>query len=39
MAQNKTKPVKADTTNLGNKTLLRHFRKIINTTINELQIF
>ena len=31
----KTKPVKADTTILGNKTLLRYFRKINNTTINE----
>ena len=31
----KTKPVKADTTILGNKTLLRYFRKINNTTNNE----
>ena len=31
----KTKPVKADTTILGNKTLLRYFRKLNNTTINE----
>ena len=31
----KTKPTKADTTNLGNKTLLRYFRKFKNTTINE----
>ena len=31
----KTKPVKADTTILGNKTLLRYFRKFNNTTINE----
>ena len=31
----KTKPVKADTTILGNKTLLRYFRKINITTINE----
>ena len=31
----KTKPVKADTTILGNKTLLRDFRKFNNTTINE----
>ena len=31
----KTKPAKADTTVLGNKTLLRFFRKFINTTINE----
>ena len=29
------KPVKADTAILGNKTLLRYFRKINNTTINE----
>ena len=32
----KTKPTKADTTILGNKTLLRHFRKYNNTTINEI---
>ena len=32
----KTKPTKADTTILGNKTLLRYFRKYINTTINEI---
>ena len=31
----KTKPVKADITILGNKTLLRYFQKINNTTINE----
>ena len=31
----KTRPVKADTTILGNKTLLRYFRKFNNTTINE----
>ena len=31
----KTKPVKADTTILGNKTHLRYFRKFNNTTINE----
>ena len=31
----KTKPVKADTTILGNKTILRFFRKFNNTTINE----
>ena len=31
----KTKPTKADTTLLGNKTLLRYFRKYNNTTINE----
>ena len=31
----KTKPPKADTTILGNKTLLRYFRKINNTNINE----
>ena len=31
----KTKPVKADSTILGNKTLLRYFRKFNNTTINE----
>ena len=31
----KTKPVKADTTILGNKTLLRYFRKFNNTTIIE----
>ena len=30
----KNKPVKADTTILGNKTLLRFFRKFNNTTIN-----
>ena len=34
MAQ-KTKPTKADTTILGNKTLLRYFRKVKSTTINE----
>ena len=32
----KTKPNKADTTLLGNKTLLRYFRKYNITTINEL---
>ena len=31
----KTKPVKADTTILGNKTLLKYFRKFNNTSINE----
>ena len=31
----KTKPAKAATTILGNKTLLRYFRKLNNTTINE----
>ena len=31
----KTKPLKADTTILGNKTLLRYFRKFNNTIINE----
>ena len=31
----KTKPLKADTTILGNKTLLRYFRKFNNTSINE----
>ena len=31
----KTKPAKADTTILGNKTLLRYFKKFNNTTINE----
>ena len=31
----KTKPTKADATILGNKTLLRYFRKYNNTTINE----
>ena len=30
-----TKPVKADTTILGNKTLLRYFRKFNNTAVNE----
>ena len=33
--KNKTKPVKTDTTILGNKTLLRYFRKFYNITINE----
>ena len=33
--KNKTKPVKADTTILENKTLLRYFRNFNNTTINE----
>ena len=32
----KTKPTKADTTKLENKTLLRYFRKYNNTTINEI---
>ena len=32
----KTKPVKADTTILGNKTLLRYFRRFNNTAINEI---
>ena len=31
----KTKPAKADTTILGNKTLLRYFRKFNNTKINK----
>ena len=31
----KTKPIKADTTILGNKTLLRFLRKLNNTSINE----
>ena len=31
----KTKPIKADITILGNKTLLRYFRKLNNTYINE----
>ena len=31
----KTKPLKADTTILGNKTLLRYFRKFNKTIINE----
>ena len=31
----KTKPTKADTTILGNKTLLRYYRKFNNTSINE----
>ena len=31
----KTKQNKADTKNMGNKTLLRYFRKFKNTTINE----
>ena len=35
MAQIKTKPAKADTTILGNKTLLQFFRNFDNTTINE----
>ena len=33
--KNKTKPAKADTTILGNKTLHRYFRKFNKTTINE----
>ena len=32
----KTKPTKADTTKLGNKTLLGYFRKYNKTTINEI---
>ena len=32
----KTKPIKADTTILGKKTLLRYFRKYNNTTIKEI---
>ena len=32
----KTKPTKADVTILGNKTLLRYFRKYNNTTVNEI---
>ena len=35
----KTKPTKADTTILGNKTLLQYFRKYNNTTINETTDF
>ena len=35
MAQIQTKPVKADTSILGNKTLLRYFQKFNNTAINE----
>ena len=35
MAQIKNKTSKTDTTFLGNKTLLRYFRKFNNTTINE----
>ena len=35
MAQIQTKPTKADTIILGNKILLRYFRKFNNTTINE----
>ena len=31
----KTKPIKSDIAFLGNKTLLRYFRKINNTSINE----
>ena len=31
----KTKPIKADITILGNKTLLRYFRKFKNTSLNE----
>ena len=31
----KTNPIKADTTTLGNKTLLRYFRKFNNTSINK----
>ena len=33
--KHKTKPIKADTTILGIKTLLRYFRKFNNTSINE----
>ena len=33
--KHKTKPTKADITILGNKTVLRYFRKFNNTTINE----
>ena len=33
--KNKTKPIKADIAILGNKTLLRYFRKFNNTSINE----
>ena len=35
MYKYKTKPAKADTTNLENKLLLQYFRKFNNTTINE----
>ena len=35
----KTKPTKADAIILGNKTLLRYFRKYNNTTINEIRDF
>ena len=35
----KTKPVKADTTNLGNKTLLRYFRKLILQQLMKTQTF
>ena len=35
----KTKPIKADSTILGNKTLLRYFRKFNNTTITKIQTF
>ena len=33
--KDKNKPIEADITILGKKTLLRYFRKFINTTINE----
>ena len=33
--KSKTKPIKADITFVGNKTLLRYFRKFNNTSINE----
>ena len=36
MDKYKTKRTKADTTILGNKTLLRYFRKYTNTTFNEI---
>ena len=35
MAQIQTKPVKADTTISGKKTLLRYFRKFNNTAVDE----
>ena len=35
----KTKPTKADTTILGNKTFLRYFRKFKNTTQMKTQTF
>ena len=35
----KTKPVRADTTILGNKTLLRYFRNLTTQQLMKLQIF